>query len=269
MLHNDYFYETTSSEFLELASELRLKVLYSLLEKNYRLTTLAKKLDVTVQELHRNLDRMLNTGLVEQDKAGLYAITTFGQAITSQIPSIAFLSNHKKYFENHNFGNLPPKFIRRIGELDNCEFIDGISRVLERWKSIYKNSQEYIFTLLSETPLDLMELIIKRVKKGVRYRHIISENTQVPKGRKKLLTELGFYPLLEQGKIERRMLKDVKVMVVANESEGAVMFSTDDGTADLRGMFVSKDPQFHEWCIDYFKYCWNISDPFKEFKLRE
>ncbi|MFQ5572777.1 MAG: helix-turn-helix transcriptional regulator [Nitrosopumilaceae archaeon] len=269
MNDNKDFFEKTSSEFLELASEIRMKILYEILVKKSRVTLMAKKLGVTAQEVHRNFDRMTNAGLLEQVKDGSYQITPYGKAICYQIPSIAFLSKNKEYFEKHSFGDLPPKFIRRIGDLNESEYIHGVSRVLEKWKSIYKNADEYIFTLLAETPLDLLELMVKRVKKGVRYRHIISENAVIPKGRKKLLRQIGFYPLLELGKIERRMLKDVKVMIIMNEAEGAAMFSSIDGRPDLGGMFWSDNKNFHEWCIDYFRYCWNLSDPFKEFKLKE
>lgn len=263
------FYEKASSEFLELASEIRLKILFSLRQKKSRVSTLAKKFRVTAQEVHRNFDRMSSSGLIAKDKDGAYKITTFGRAICSQIPSIAFLSENKDYFDTHTFGDIPPKFIRRIGDLDDCEYVSGVSMVFERWKRIYTNSNEYIFNILTETPLDLMELILNRVKKGIRYRHIISENATIPKGRRKLLQKMGFDKMLESGMIERRMLQNVSVSIIMNEKEAAIMFPTEEGEPDLRGMFYSIDPYFHDWTLDYFKHSWFISDPFKEFKLSE
>ena len=262
-------YEEAAEEFLELASEIRLNILFELMKKKSRVTPMAKKLGVTAQEVHRNFDRMSNSGFVAKDRDGAYYITTFGKAICSQIPSIMYLSKNKQYFENHDFGNLPVKFVRRIGDLRGSKHITGVSRVLEIWKTIYKNSNEYIFTVLSETPLELIEQVIKRVKKGARYKHIISENAKIPKGRKKLLDKIGFYPLLEEGKIERRMIKNVKIMVILNEKEAGLMFPTKQGDADMREMFYSNDQSFHEWCLDYFRHCWNVSDSFKEFKLKE
>ena len=58
-------------------------------------------------------------------------------------------------------------------------------------------------------------------------------------------------------------------MAIMNETEAAIIFSTRDGHADLGGMFWSEAQNFHEWCMDYFRYCWNLSDTFKEFKLKE
>ncbi|QUC65711.1 transcriptional regulator [Nitrosopumilus sp. K4] len=262
-------FENTSAEFLELASEVRLKILFELVEKPSRITTLAKKFNVSAQEIHRNFERMVNTGLISKQKDNNYGLTTFGRAMCTQIHSVSYLSQNKKYFSNHGFGNLSPKFLRRIGDLSNSEEITGVAKVLETWKKIYRSADEYIFNVLDETPLDLIELMIKRVKRGTKYRHIISENASIPKGRKKLLEKSGFYPLLESEKIQRRMLNSVQVSVILNENSAALMFPDLTGKPDLRSMFYSKDESFHEWCLDYFKHCWNISDPFKEFKLKE
>lgn len=262
-------FENTSAEFLELASEVRLKIMFDLLQKPSRLTTLSKKYDVSPQEIHRNFERMVNSDLIVKQENNFYALTTFGQAICTQIHSFSYLSQNKKYFKTHNFGNLPSKFLRRIGDLSTSQEIAGVSRVLETWKRIYKTADDYIFNILSETPLELMDLMIKRVKHGTKYRHIISEDASIPKGRKKLLEKSGFYALLESEKIERRMLKSVQISVILNENSAGLMFPDSTGRPDLRSMFFSEDESFREWCLDYFKYCWNVSDPFKEFKLKE
>ena len=65
------------------------------------------------------------------------------------------------------------------------------------------------------------------------------------------------------------MKKDVKIVVVLNEKEACVMFPTIDGEADMSEMFYSNDTLFHEWCLDYFRYCWYGSDVFQESKLKE
>jgi len=262
-------FENTSAEFLELASEVRLKILFDLIKKPSRVTVMAKKFNVTAQEIHRNFERMVNSGLIIKQKDNNYGLTTFGRTICTQIHSVSFLSQNKKYLTTHGFGKLPPKFLRRVGDLSDSQEITGVSKVLETWKKIYRSADEYIFNVLDETPLDLIELMIKRVKRGTKYRHIISENASIPKGRKKLLEKSGFYPLLKTEKIQRRMLNIVEISVIINEKSAGLMFPDLSGKPDLRSMFYSQDESFREWCLDYFKYCWNSSDPFKEFKLQE
>ena len=262
-------YENAASDFLELASEQRLNIIFKLLEKKSKISSMAKELDATVQEVHRNFERLADAGLVIKDKDGYYDLTTYGKTICTQVPSLLFLSKNRKYFENHDFGDIPMKFIQRIGALAGGQPVKGFVKVLEQWKSIYKNADEFIYQLFTEVPLDLIEPLLARVRKGVKLDYIFSESVIVPKGRKELLDKLGIKQLIDKGLVERKMRKNANVVVVLNEKEACVLFPTLDGVADMREMFYSKDSIFHEWCLDYFRYCWYNASPFQESKIRE
>jgi len=185
--------DEASENFLELSSHQRLQILSKLLKKNGKISHLAKELDATNQEVHRNFMRLEDGGFIVKNKDSDYTLTTFGRTICFQIPSIVFLSQNKKYFENHNFDGLPPKFIFRVGQLLSGEPIKGVTKVLESWKSIYKHADEYIYKVSSEIPLDLVEPLVKKIKNGVMFNGILSETTIVPKGRKKLLKKIRIW----------------------------------------------------------------------------
>ena len=106
---------------------------------------MAKELHATVQEVHRNFERLSNAGLILKDKDGLYDLTTYGKTMCTQVPSLLFLSKNRKYFETHDFGDIPMKFIQRIGALAGGQQIKGFVNVLEQWKLVYKNADEYIY----------------------------------------------------------------------------------------------------------------------------
>ena len=262
-------YENAAGDFLELASEQRLNIIFNLLLKKTKISSMAKELDATVQEVHRNFERLSDAGLIKKDKDGYFDLTTYGKTICTQVPSLLFLSKNKKYFENHDFGDIPMKFIQRIGALSVGQHVKGFVKVLEQWKSIYKNADDYIYQIFTEVPLDLIEPLLSRVKHGVKFNYVFSESTIIPKGRKELLAKLGMKNLLEKGLVERKMKKNVSVVIVLNEKEACVVFPTLDGDADMREMFYSKDQLFHEWCLDYFRYCWYGSGVFQEGKLKE
>jgi len=262
-------YENAADDFLELASEQRLNIIFKLLLKKTKLSNMAKELGATVQEVHRNFERLAAAGLIKKDKDGYFDLTTYGKTMCTQVPSLIFLSKNRKYFENHDFGDVPMKFIQRIGALAGGQQVKGFVKVLEQWKSIYKNADEYIYQIFTEVPLDLIEPLLNRVKRGIKLNYIFSESVIVPKGRKDLLAKLGMKNLLDKGLIERKMKKDVSVIVVLNEKEACVVFPTLDGAADMREMFYSKDPLFLEWCLDYFRYCWYGAGSFQEEKLKE
>lgn len=261
--------DETANYVLDLASPQRLNILFNLLGKNSTPTEMAKKLDATKQEVHRNFTRLVESGLIDKNMDGKYSLTTFGEVVCTQVPTIVFLSQNKKYFEEHNLGDIPHKFKMRCGQLASGKHIKGFSKVMEQWKLIYKNSEDYVYEILSEVPLDLIEPLIKRIEKGVKFRYIFSKSAIIPKGRKSLLKKLGFDTLIEKGRVERKMKNNVQTMLILSEKEACVLFPNTNGESDLSEMFYSDDPMFHEWCLDYFRYCWYGSDLFEESKLKE
>ena len=261
--------DETADYVLDLASPQRLAILFNLLERSSTPTEIAKKIDSTKQEVHRNFTRLTESGLIEKNNDGKYVLTTFGEVVCTQVPTLVFLSQNRKYFEVHSMGDVPYKFKIRCGQLANGQHVKGFSKVMEKWKSIYKNSDEYVYEILSEVPLDLIEPLVKRIKKGVKFNYIFSESAVVPEGRKSLLKKLGFDKLVEKGLVERKMASNVQTVLVLSEKEACVLFPDKNGESDISEMFYSDDPMFHEWCLDYFRYCWYGSDIFKESKLKE
>lgn len=266
---------STSTIFFELASEQRLSILFRLSKQSSKLAKLAKDLDVTMQEVHRNLNRLQDSGLIRKDANGQFSLTTFGTTILQQIPTMNFLSRNKEYFTDHYLGDIPMKFVHRIGALDNSEYIEGLVAVLERWKQIYNSAQEYIYGMLPQIPLELIETLLPILKGGrIKFNYILSQQTIVPKKRTDLLKDAGFQDLLKKGLVERRMVDKMPVAVILNEKEATVMFPTlkrGQPVADLNSIFYSgKDNLlFHEWCLDYFRYTWYGAKTFDESKLLE
>lgn len=242
----NYQYESAANYFLELASEQRLSILFKLLEEKSKISVIAKELEATVPEVYRNFERLVKAELIMKDADGNYHLTTYGKTVCNQIPSLVFVSQNRKYFKNHDFGDMPKKFIQRIGALSSGQHIKGFVKVLEQWKDIYNNANEYIFNILSEvsyTP-DLIEPLVAKLKKGVKVNSIFSESAIIPKERKKILDTIDFKKYIEKDLVERRMKKDVKVVSVLNEKEAGIMFPAIDGEADMSEMFYSIDPTF-------------------------
>jgi len=107
--------EIIAKEILELASEQRLKILLNLLQEKTRISAMAKKLDATNPEVFRNFERLSKVGLIKKDNGGSYQITPYGKTACLVLHTISFFSNNKKYLSNHNLGDLPEKFIHRLG----------------------------------------------------------------------------------------------------------------------------------------------------------
>ena len=264
-----YTYEGSAGDFLELASEQRLSIIQKLLVKKSKLSVLAKELDATAPEVFRNLERLEKAGMIMKDVGNYYNLSTCGHIIcASLIPSLGFISQNKKYFKDHDFGEIPQKFIQRIGALASGEFVSSYTKVIERWREIFENSNEYVSGIIVEEPLEIIEPLVKKAKNGIKVNSIFSESAIIPKKRNELIQKLGVPSLIKKGVIERKMKKDVKVVVVLNEKEACVMFPTKNGEPDISKMFYGTEPLFHEWCLDYFRYWWYGSGYFHEDKLK-
>ena len=261
------FYEDSAKDFLELASNQRLSILLSIFNKPSKPSIMSKKLNVTIQETSRNFDRLTKTGLLVKNSEGYHDLSTFGKILCLQIPSLVFLSQNRHYFEHHSIDDIPLKFRQRIGALVQGKFIKGFITVQDRWKKIYENANEYTYNVLSELPLEIIRLAIKNAKTNIQIKNVFYEHMIIPEQRKKILQTKEFKNLLQNGNIDRRMNKRVNINILLNEKEAIVSFPTLDEETDLSQAFASADINFHEWCLDLFRYFWYESNRFDESKL--
>lgn len=262
-------YEDVADYFLELASKQRLEILQRLATKPSKITTIAKEIGATVPEVHRNFERLAKSSLVEKGSNGVFQTSVFGSMVLEQIPSIMFMTKNEKYFTNHSFWNIPVKFIQRIGSLNDSEHIKGFVKIQECWKSIYKNAEKEILNILYEVPysLEIMKLLDDKIKSRVKLQTIFSENTVVPKERKQIIEKSGFKKNIQDGLFERKMQKDVSCVLVLNEKEACLSFPKNINEPDVGEAFYGTASGFLEWCRDYFLYCWQSAEAFKENRL--
>jgi predicted transcriptional regulator len=140
----------TEQIFFGLASEQRLSILIKLAEHDSKLAILSKDLNVTMQEVHRNLSRLTKAGMIEKDSAATFSLTTLGDSIITQISTFGFLSRNRCYFSEHIFGEIPIKFIHQIGALDNSEYVGGVVAIIELGKQLYNGHLIYLWNAATD-----------------------------------------------------------------------------------------------------------------------
>ncbi|MGH9879613.1 MAG: helix-turn-helix transcriptional regulator, partial [Nitrososphaerales archaeon] len=194
-------------------------------------------------------------------------LTTYGKTVMNQLPTFHFLSEHKAYLRDHTFGNLPLKFERRIGDLDNCSVVRGVVAVLQRWKLMYRGAGEYINTITSQVLVDLIEPLAEKVNSGTKLSYIMPEDVIIPKGTLEATKKVGWEKILAEKKAERKMVKKVPVATIVTDKSGGVLFPNLKNEVDMNTMFYSEDPVFREWCQDYFRYMWDSAELFDRGRL--
>lgn len=262
--------------FIELANELRYSILLRLHKNRCKQAQLAKDLNMSLQESHRQFERLTDAGLLKKDSEGSWYLSPYGKIIVEQLPFFHFLQKYREYFNEHTLDGLPTKFVKRIGDLNSSEFVEGSYVNNEKWKSIASEAQQYLRIISAQVPPEAFKLSVSiSKKKGIKASLIHGENTIIPKDfKKEIMTSsselsLELRNLISQGLYERKMVERVQLMMVLNERKGIVLFPNLKGKVDTDYAFVSDDSQFHEWCSDYFHFVWNNAGTYDISKLRE
>lgn len=253
--------------FMELASETRCAILLILKEKPTRTNKLAKDLSLSVQETHRNTSRLTDTGIIRKDSEGLFSLTEYGRLIVEQIEYYQFLYKRKKFFDDHAC-DLPPKFRQRLGVFYNCELITKVTNVQQRLKKMESTAKDHIRLIVSQAWEDEGKILLDRAKNGVKISTIFGFDSVMPdeiaENIQKKLTVF-----IQKGVLEQKIVDgNVKISLYITDKEAAVMFPDQKGEVDMSSLFVGKDAQFYEWCLDYFEYLWNIAKPIVKGKTK-
>ena len=261
--------EDYAKYFLEVSSEQRLKIIQLLSQKEYSLSELAKKLDATTPEVHRNLDRLEKSGFIMKNPSGNFELTTLGQMVLGLIPNLAFVIENKKYFLEHPINSIPHKFVSRFGELYECKKLQSYVDVFEYWKNIYENSEQYIYNILYDVPYfdDFTKPIHEKLSQGVKIKSIFYEKAMVSSTRGEVVKKLKKF--IDSGDIQRMMTRKIGAAVILNEKQSCLIFPNTEGKLDAGYAFVGEDFLFHQWCFDYFNYSWYNATPFVEKRLEK
>ena len=174
--------EILASElFIELASELRCSILMSVSKKKpAKLSSLARELDTTVQDVHRNVNRLMTTGLVRKKDGSLH-LTEYGRIVTKQILYFIFMKKYDKFFEEHMLGDIPEKFFQRIGALQNCGLVHSVTAVMERLKKLERDTKKQLRIMIYQAWGEEGRIIIELSMHGVEVLSMVGKNTIMPK----------------------------------------------------------------------------------------
>ena len=254
-MHDPSEGEILASElFMELASELRCSILMSVSRKPVKLSTLARELDSSVQDVHRNVNRLTDIGLVKRENVEI-RLTEYGRLVTKQIPYFVFMKKHRKFFEEHTLGDIPEKFVQRIGALQNCEYVRSVAAVMERLKKLESGTKKQLRIMVSQAWAEEGRIIIELSMHRVQVQSIVGKNTIIPK---EIIDSIGrvIEKMPTNQKIQTRMVEKVDVALYISDELAAVMFPRIRGEIDMGAIFIGSDTAFFEWCSDIFDHYW-------------
>lgn len=240
--------DTLGKLLFELANQDRLQILQEIQTKPMRLTQLSEKLELTVQETSRHLSRLSDAKLLVKNADGLYQLVPYGAYVIKQLSGLDFLSIHQDYFAKHNLSGLLEEFMERIGELQGSSFIDDVMVAFSQAENLISQAEEYIWIIGNQVLMSTLPHLEAAIRRGAQFRLILPENLVPPPGFKPLPTI--------PGKIERKTLHQVDVIMTVSEKQARVGFLSTDGKLDPSA-FEAQTPAAHKWCRDLYMHYWN------------
>ncbi len=232
----------------EFSSAERMNIMQSLLEERLKLSHVSKKLDMTVTEASRHLQRLSDVHLIDKDIDGTFGPTPYGELAIKLLSSLDFISSNRQYFLEHDVSTIPDEFISRINELTLVKLNTDVVSVLPHVNTMLQEANEYIWILsYARTLPNTLSIVEEKIKSGVDVRRIHPEN-RIPSPNTPILAD------------PRRILQSIDVRIVMTENEAMCSLPLMDGKIDYTS-FIGKDPKFHKWCKDVFLYYWEKAKP--------
>jgi predicted transcriptional regulator len=232
----------------DLSSTDRVTLLREVDRERLRLSQLAARLSVTVQETSRHLIRLSHAKLIGKDSEGLYFLTAYGKAILRLLPSMDFLSRHGKYFLSHDVTSLPPSFLERIGELSESAYAEKLGGVLDHMQQVMSTAKEFVWLMADQIlPIDQSSLQ-RLVERGISVRVICPASEF---SSQKITASVAI-----PENMEMRFVEQVRAGIAMNDSIAGVVFPELSGKIDFSCGFAGTNQGFYGWCRDLFLYHW-------------
>lgn len=254
-----------SALLVELASEVRCSILTSLNTRPARLSTIARELDTTVQDVYRNINKLAESGLVTRGGDGKFELTELGMIVLRQIPFFHFVKKHDKFFEKHTVRDLPDKFVLRMGELEGCELFSNVTQVLEKIKKLESNTHEQLRLMIAQAWTEEGNILADIVRGGVDVFLLAGGNTILP--REVIESTMELDRLRIAGKIKARLVNRVSIAMYIADNQSAILFPNISGAIEMNSVFIGSQPKAKEWCLDLFNHMWESAGPFNIEKM--
>ena len=255
--------ETLCSLLFELSHEDRVIILKELNERKMKLTQLSNRLDLTVQEVHRQLARLAEEKLIMKNSDGFYCLTSYGELVLKLVPGYEFVSKNKDYFVSHVLTDLPSMFASSLGDLVDCRFTNSVVATLNNIEAMIKDAEEYIWLMTDRRFIGNYQHLKEAVERGVSIMTIEQKDWIPPSDyRERIGEEVSRFlkDAKSSGALQSRVLERVNLFLYMSDKEiGGLAFPTHDDRLDYLG-FIACDEKSHKWCEGVFRHYWGMAE---------
>lgn len=228
----------------ELSSGERMNIMLSLIEQRLRLSHVAQRLEMTVTEASRHLQRLSDVQLIDKEVDGTFGPTPYGELAITLLSGLDFVSVNRHYFLEHMASNLPYGFVNRLGELSSSTVEMDAVKVQARVTEMIQKAEDYIWAQTYQHLPYNVRIVEDRIKNGVDFRGIFPDYIDLP---------VTLLPVI-------RTRHHIELRILATEKEAMTGFAHLTGKPQYSAFF-SEDPKFIKWCKEVHHYYWESSKP--------
>jgi predicted transcriptional regulator len=236
----------------ELSSVERINIMIELQRNELKLSQISRKLEITVTETFRHLQRLEEAMLIQKDTNGRYKLTRFGSLTLFLLEDLGFVSKHRDFFMEYDISAVPHELIGRIGEIAEGDYSGEALKNLEEGEKMIREAQEFVWIVSDQVLTSTIQPLTEKMKNSFDLRIILPEGKFPPENKSSLPSDIAG--------IQKRVINKVDVLVVLTEKYAIFCLPNKTGRIDYTG-FTGKSPRFRAWCKDLFIYYWNTATP--------
>lgn len=236
----------------ELASVERLLLLMCIHAEPKRLSDISRELEITTPEVYRQLNRLTAQNIVDKASDGLYNITPYGRLILQSLDLFNFLTKHRDFILNHNLMVIPIEFIHRLGELNECDMVEGVYRIIKIQEKYMAETESRLWTMSREIFHLVFPVLEKLDNKSADIRLILPKS----------IIEKPEFKKLKEYKVQFvRFLDEVNLVLGVLDNGGGICFPTLEGKINVSCMIGCLTPLSYKWLVDLHSHFWEKAEP--------
>ena len=243
--------ERLAKFLFEVASPERISILRALRGHPLRHAEITEQLSMTGSETTRHLNRLVAIRMIEKDPEGRYRVTPLAELMLVALPLFDFVSQRDDYLVAHDLSVLEPKFIARLGELNDARLIDGTYPVIAYQDAALREARTRIWVVTDHPFQQALPLLREKASQGT--------DVRVVRPRRMLQEERA-----PDSRVERnyavRLLPEIRIFLAVLDTQAGVSFSVRSGPPDLSSMLLLTDPDGYCWAEDLFLHMWSRAE---------
>lgn len=232
----------------ELSNIERMRIISLLKDERMKISNVAKRLNITVTEASRHLQRLSEAQIVQKDADGLYYLTSYGELTLTLLPALDFIVINRQYLIDHDMMLLPPEFVSRVGELIQSIFDGDTVSVFNHSEQMLREAEDFIWFQSYQFPSWNIPLIAEKVKGDVEFRFIYPKGIDPPPSYESAVS------LMRNSK----SMEKIPSRIVVTDKEAQLSLPLKNGNIDYAAL-KSKDEKFRKWCSDLFIHDWELA----------